>query len=72
LPPTLQTAENSGTETRVTLTSAVEAFESDLIQDTLKSTRGNVARAAKMLDSTERIVGYKIRKYNIDPQRFRK
>ena len=72
LPPTLQTAENSGTETRVTLTSAVEAFESDLIQDTLKSTRGNVARAAKMLDSTERIVGYKIRKYSIDPQRFRK
>lgn len=72
LPPTLQTAENSGTETRVTLTSAVEAFESDLIQDTLKSTRGNVAKAAKMLDSTERIVGYKIRKYNIDPQRFRK
>lgn len=71
LPPTLHTAENSGTETRVTLTSAVEAFESDLIQDTLKSTRGNVARAAKMLDSTERIVGYKIRKYNIDPQRFR-
>lgn len=72
LPPTLQTAENSGTETNVSLTTAVEAFECDLIKDTLKSTRGNVAKAAKMLDSTERIIGYKIRKYNIDPHRFRK
>jgi Nif-specific regulatory protein len=71
LPPTLQTAENTGTETRVTLASAVGAFERDLIQDTLKSTRGNIARAASMLDSTERILGYKIKKYSIDPKRFR-
>nr|MBP7377729.1 sigma-54-dependent Fis family transcriptional regulator [Pyrinomonadaceae bacterium] len=72
LPPTLQTAEVSGTETRVTLASAVEAFERDLIIDTLKSTRGNVAKAAKMLDSTERILGYKIVKYEIDRKRFRR
>ena len=70
LPPTLQTAEVSGTETRVTLASAVEAFERDLIQDTLKSTRGNVAKAAIMLDSTERILGYKIKKYGLNPRRF--
>ena len=72
LPPTLQTAEISGTETRVTLTAAVESFERDLIQDTLKSTRGNIAKAAKMLDSTERILGYKIKKYSIDPKRYRR
>lgn len=72
LPPTLQTAEVSGTETRVTLSSAVAAFERDLIQDTLKSTRGNVAKAAKTLDSTERILGYKIKKYGIDTMRFRR
>lgn len=72
LPPTLQTAEVSGTETRMTLTSAVEAFEGDLIQDTLKSTRGNIAKAAIMLDSTERILGYKIKKYKIDPKRFKR
>ncbi len=71
LPPTLQTAEVSGTEMRVTLESAVAAFERDMIQDTLKSTRGNVARAAVTLDSTERILGYKIRKYGIDPRRFK-
>lgn len=72
LPPTLQTAEVSGTETRVTLSSAVAAFERDLIQDTLKSTHGNIARAAKSLDSTERILGYKIKKYGIDTMRFRR
>ena len=72
LPPTLQTAEVSGTETRVTFESAVAAFERDLIQDSLKSTRGNVAKAAKMLDSTERILGYKIKKYGIDTIRFRR
>ena len=72
LPPTLQTAEVSGTVTRVTLASAVEAFESDLIQDTLKSTRGNIAKASLLLDSTERILGYKIKKYAIDPKRFRR
>lgn len=72
LPPTLQTAEESGTEPNLTLSSAVEAFEKDLIQDALKSTRGNIARAAAMLDSTERILGYKIKKYAIDARRFKR
>ena len=71
LPPTLQTAEVSGTVTNLTLKSAVEQFERGLIQDTLKSTKGNVAKAARQLDSTERILGYKIRNYGIDPRRFR-
>ena len=56
----------------MTLASAVEAFERDLIQDTLKSTRGNIAKASKMLDSTERILGYKIKRYMIDARRFRR
>jgi len=40
LPPTLQTAEASGTVTRVSLSDAVAGFEKDLIQDALKTTRG--------------------------------
>ncbi len=71
LPPTLQTAEGSGTVTRMSLEHAVEAYEKDLIQDALKTTRGNRARAARMLDTTERILGYKVQKYEIDCQRFR-
>lgn len=71
LPPTLQTAEGSGTVTRMSLAQAVEAYEKDLIQDALKTTRGNRARAARMLDTTERILGYKVQKYEIDCRRFR-
>ena len=43
-----------------------------MIQDALKTTGGNVAKAAKLLDSTERILGYKIKKYEIDTIRFRR
>ncbi|MCY7345822.1 MAG: sigma 54-interacting transcriptional regulator [Pyrinomonadaceae bacterium] len=72
LPPTLQTAAVSDTVTKLTLSSAVAAFESDLIQDTLKTTGGNCAQAAILLDTTERIINYKILKYEINPKRFRK
>jgi Nif-specific regulatory protein len=71
LPPTLQTAEVSGTLPRVALASAVESFEKDLILDALKTARGNRAKAARLLDTTERIIGYKIDKYGIDCARFK-
>ena len=71
LPPTLQTAEGSGTVTKMSLENAVESFEKDMIQDALKTARGNRARAARMLDTTERILGYKVKKYAIDNRRFK-
>jgi Nif-specific regulatory protein len=71
LSPTLQTAEASGTVVTGSLAEAVAAFESNLIQDALKSTQGNRARAARLLSTTERIISYKIRRYGIDPKRFR-
>ena len=71
LPPTLQTSEASGTVTGMSLSSAVAAYEKDLIQDALKTTRGNRVRAAMLLDSTERIISYKVKKYHIDCRRFR-
>ncbi len=71
LPPSLQTAEGSGTVTKMSLEQAVSSFEKDLIQDALKTTRGNRARAARLLDTTERILGYKVKKYEIDCRRFR-
>ena len=39
-------------------------------QDALKSARGNRAKAARLLQSTSRVVNYKIRKYRIDWRRF--
>ena len=71
LPPTLQTAEASDTFTTSSLAEAVGAYEKDLIQDALKTTRGNRLQAAKLLNSTERIISYKVKKYDIDGRRFR-
>jgi Nif-specific regulatory protein len=71
LPPSLQTAEASGTVTRVSLSDAVQSYEKDLIQDALKTTRGNRAKAARLLDTTERIINYKVRQYAIDAKRFK-
>jgi Nif-specific regulatory protein len=71
LPPSLQTAEGSATITRVSLKDAVEGFERDLIQDALKTTRGNRAKAARLLDTTERILNYKVRNLGVDVRRFR-
>jgi Nif-specific regulatory protein len=71
LPPSLQTAEASGTVTRASLSDAVAAYEKDLIQDALKTTRGNRAKAARLLDSTERIINYKVKRHRIDAKRFR-
>jgi Nif-specific regulatory protein len=71
LPPTLQTAEVSGTLPRQSLREALDAYEKDLVLDALKSARGNRAKAARLLHTTERIVSYAVRKHGIDPDRFR-
>jgi Nif-specific regulatory protein len=71
LPPMLQTAEASGTATTISFKDAVDAYEKDLIQDTLKTSRGNRSKAASLLKTTDRVIGYKIKKLNIDCKRFR-
>jgi len=71
LPPSLQTAEVSGTLPRQSLRDALDAHEKDLVLDALKSTRGNRARAARLLHTTERVIGYAVRKHGLDPKRFR-
>jgi Nif-specific regulatory protein len=71
LPPTLQTAEASDTAITVSLADAMAAYEKDVIQDALKSARGNRARAARLLRTTERIFNYKVRKLGIDWRRFK-
>ena len=71
LPPTLQTAEASDTGLKLTLRDMLEAVEKDALQDALKSARGNRAKAARLLATTERIFNYKVRKYGLDWRRFR-
>ncbi len=71
LPPTLQTAEASGTAHSGTLQQSIDNLERELILDALKSSRGNMAQAARSLGITERIMGLRIRKHSIQPGRFK-
>ena len=71
LPPSLQTAERSQTRKTLSLASAVAQLEKEMIVETLKATRGNRSQAAKQLDTTLRILNYKIRKYNLDIEKFK-
>ncbi len=70
LPPTLQTAEATGTAAKGDLKSLVDAYERDLIQDALKSSRGNVAAAARLLGTTQRILGYKVHHLKIEAKKY--
>jgi Nif-specific regulatory protein len=71
LPPTLQRPELSEGDNPLSLAAAVENFERELIVDALKQTRGNQTKAAKHLDTSLRIINYKIHNYGIDPRQFK-
>ena len=71
LPPSLQTAESSKTVLPGSLSSALAIFEKDFIVDALKNTHGNIAQAASTLDTSERILGLRIKKYGIQTKQFR-
>jgi Nif-specific regulatory protein len=42
-----------------------------MIIDALKSSRGNMTKAAEQLGITERIIGLRVRKYGIIPKKYR-
>jgi Nif-specific regulatory protein len=71
LPPTLQTAEASGTSFSGTLQATLDNVERELILDALKSARGNMAKAARALGMTERLMGLRVRKHGIKAKQFR-
>jgi Nif-specific regulatory protein len=71
LPPTLQTAEDTGTQQSQSFDEAVERFEREQLIDALKTSRGNMRRAAMALKTTERIFGYKVKKYGVHPKQYR-
>jgi Nif-specific regulatory protein len=71
LPPTLQASDHLDTPASSFLETAIGALEHEMIVEALKSTHGNMARAAQTLGISERIIGLRIKKYNIDTKRFR-
>jgi Nif-specific regulatory protein len=71
LPPSLQSAESSNTTFSSTLQQELDALEKELITDALKHTQGNRAQAARELGISERIMGLRVEKYQIDTDRYR-
>jgi len=71
LPPTLQTAEASGTVTVGPLQAALDNVEREMLMESLKTCRGNMAKAARALGMTERLMGLRVKKHGIDFRRFR-
>jgi Nif-specific regulatory protein len=71
MPPTLQTAEASGTVQKSTLAEAVEAVEREMIVEALKNQRGIMAKAARQLGLTERMMGLRVRKLGIEAERYK-
>ena len=70
LPPSLQSAESTNTQVHGTLQESLDNLERELLMDALKSTKGNMAKAARMLGITERIMGLRVKKHDIDPKVF--
>ncbi len=71
LPPTLQVADENSSDKPLSLTAAVERFEKDLIIEGLKKNNGNQTKTAKYLDTSLRIINYKIHQFNIDPKKYK-
>ncbi|MGN0829380.1 MAG: sigma 54-interacting transcriptional regulator [Akkermansia sp.] len=81
LPPSLQTAQATGTENILpdhrdaqpgaALELLTAAFETELITAALKRTRGNVSAAARELSTTIRKLNYRIRQLHISPAQYR-
>jgi Nif-specific regulatory protein len=71
LPPSLQTADSTNTKASGGMMYTVEQVEKQLIREALVSSKGNIAKAADELKVTERMLGIRLKKYNIDAWRFK-
>jgi len=82
LPPSLQTAAATGTESvllgkngataaNAGLETLTAAFETELITAALKRTHGNISAAARELSTTLRKLHYRIRQLHIDPLQYK-
>ena len=68
LPPSLQMVNKSQPVAARSMVETIENLEKELIVDALKKTGGQQRRAAIELGITERMLGYKIKRYGILPK----
>jgi len=72
LPPTLQTAESTGTDLKGDIDDILGNVEKQVILDNMIIHHGNVTVIAKQLNMTERILRLRLQKYNINPKLYKK
>jgi DNA-binding NtrC family response regulator len=66
--PTPEAMAGSG----VNLEEAVKAFERQIIVEALEQCRGNLSKTSRHLDTTRRILSYKVEQFGIDPKSYKK
>jgi Nif-specific regulatory protein len=72
LPPNLQKSDIGGLQGKEgTFREIIVNMEREIIIDELKQSRGNMAKAARVLGITERMIGIRVAKYGIDPTQFK-
>jgi Nif-specific regulatory protein len=72
LPPTLQSAASTHSRVDGSLEAILENVEKQMLIDALNISKGNMSKAAEQLKLTERMMGLRIKKYQIDPAIFKK
>ncbi|MEI6890880.1 MAG: sigma 54-interacting transcriptional regulator [Pontiella sp.] len=75
MPPSLQTSEETHTnllpENGANLRQMVEAYEREILIDALKKHRGNAAAVARYLQTTQRIINYRVKNLDIEPRNYK-
>ncbi len=75
LPPSLQTSDETHTsllpENGADLRQMVDAYEREILIDALKKHRGNAAATARYLQTTQRIINYRIKNLGINPRNYK-
>jgi Nif-specific regulatory protein len=72
LPPTLQSAASTHSRVDGSMETILENVEKQMLIDALNISKGNISKAAEQLKLTERIMGLRIKKYQIDPIIFKR
>jgi Nif-specific regulatory protein len=65
LPEAIRSRSHGKPARKLSLPEAVELLERQMIEEALRESRGNLARASRALGTTERILRYKVGKYGL-------
>ena len=72
LPPSLQTATATGTPVSGSFEALMNSYEREILVEALKNARGTVAKAARMIGTTQRVLSYRTKRLGIDPTKYKK